>query len=181
MKRILLCFVLITLTLISCTTEKRVKIDTIDEYLEELSDNCDGVNSIRVTYIAYIIIFNVDINEDSIDFVEDELLVDLQTFLNNKDNQSIIREYFHEKHDKEKLNPTFPELHIFFTSYNDQTAKYDVIFHAPLENFPTGDELKDTEQMNRAIEKVIDVNRSQYMWSLKLLKTRPEVGLDIYK
>ncbi len=69
----------------------------------------------------------------------------------------------------------------FFTSYNDQTAKYDVIFHAPLENFPTGDELKDTEQMNRAIEKVIDVNRSQYMWSLKLLKTRPEVGLDIYK
>jgi len=129
LKKILICFVLITLTLISCTTEKRVKIDTIDEYLEELSDNYDDVNSIRVTYIAYIIIFNVDINEDSIDFVEDELLVDLQTFLNNKDNQSIIREYFHEKYDKEKLNPTLPELHIFFTSYNDEFVKHYYSLH----------------------------------------------------
>lgn len=69
----------------------------------------------------------------------------------------------------------------FFTSYNEKTAKYDVIFHSPMENFPTGDEAKDTELMNRAIEKVIDENRSQYMWSLKLLKTRPEAGLNIYK
>jgi len=68
-----------------------------------------------------------------------------------------------------------------FASYNEKTAKYDVIFHKPLENFPSGNELKDTEEVNRAIEKVIDENRSQYMWSLKLLKTRPEAGLDIYK
>ncbi|MFT6986641.1 MAG: lauroyl-KDO2-lipid IV(A) myristoyltransferase [Psychromonas sp.] len=69
----------------------------------------------------------------------------------------------------------------FFTSYNAKTTKYDVIFHAPLEKFPTGDELQDTLLMNKAIEKLIDENRSQYMWTLKLLKTRPEVGLDIYK
>ncbi|MCW8994377.1 MAG: lauroyl-Kdo(2)-lipid IV(A) myristoyltransferase, partial [Psychromonas sp.] len=68
-----------------------------------------------------------------------------------------------------------------FASYNEETAKYDVIFHRPLENFPTGDELKDTQLMNQAIEKVVDEDRSQYMWSLKLLKTRPEVGLNIYK
>ena len=68
-----------------------------------------------------------------------------------------------------------------FTSYNEKTAKYDIILHKPLENFPTGDELKDTQVMNRAIEKVVDENRSQYMWSLKLLKTRPEEGLKIYK
>lgn len=69
----------------------------------------------------------------------------------------------------------------FFTVYNEKTAKYDVIFHPPLENFPTGNDLKDTELMNRAIEKVVDENRSQYMWSLKLLKTRPEEGVDIYQ
>ena len=35
-KRILICFALIILT-VSCTTEKRVRIDSIDEYLDELS------------------------------------------------------------------------------------------------------------------------------------------------
>ena len=68
-----------------------------------------------------------------------------------------------------------------YTSYNAQTSKVDVIFHAPLENIPSGDELQDTILMNKAIEKLIDENRSQYMWTLKLLKTRPEVGLNIYK
>lgn len=68
-----------------------------------------------------------------------------------------------------------------YTSYNAQTGKVDVIYHAPLENIPTGDERQDTILMNKAIEQLIDENRSQYMWTLKLLKTRPEVGLDIYK
>ena len=67
-----------------------------------------------------------------------------------------------------------------FSSYNDKTGQYDAIFHPPLENFPTGDDLSDTQLLNRAIEKAIDENRSQYMWSLKLLKTRPEEGLKIY-
>jgi lauroyl-KDO2-lipid IV(A) myristoyltransferase len=68
-----------------------------------------------------------------------------------------------------------------YTSYNEKTAQYDIVLHPPLPNFPTGDELKDTQLMNRAIEKVVDQDRSQYMWSLKLLKTRPEEGLNIYK
>jgi len=70
---------------------------------------------------------------------------------------------------------------LVYTSYNAQTSKVDVIYHAPLENIPTGDERQDTILMNKAIEQLIDENRSQYMWTLKLLKTRPEVGLDIYK
>lgn len=68
-----------------------------------------------------------------------------------------------------------------YTSYNAKTSKVDVICHAPLADFPSGDEQQQTESMNKAIEKVIDVNRAQYMWTLKLLKTRPEEGLDIYK
>lgn len=69
----------------------------------------------------------------------------------------------------------------FFTSYNKKTTKYDVIFHKPLDNFPSGNDLHDTQIVNQAIEKLIDEDRSQYMWSLKLLKTRPELELDIYK
>lgn len=68
----------------------------------------------------------------------------------------------------------------FYTSYNEETAKYDIIFHAPLPEIPSGDQLKDTQIMNKAIEKLIDEDRSQYMWALKLLKTRPEVGEKIY-
>ncbi|PKG39602.1 lauroyl-Kdo(2)-lipid IV(A) myristoyltransferase [Psychromonas sp. Urea-02u-13] len=68
----------------------------------------------------------------------------------------------------------------FYTSYNEKTAKYDVFFHAPLTEIPSGDELEDTKIMNRAIEKLIDEDRSQYMWALKLLRTRPIVGEKIY-
>lgn len=69
----------------------------------------------------------------------------------------------------------------FYTSYNEQTAKYDIIFHAPLTNIPTGDALKDTQIMNKAIENLILEDPSQYMWSLKLLKTRPDPSQKIYK
>ena len=68
----------------------------------------------------------------------------------------------------------------FYTSYNEKTAKYDITFHAPLSDIPTGDQLTDTQLMNKAIEKLIDEDRSQYMWTLKLLKTRPEKGEKIY-
>jgi len=68
-----------------------------------------------------------------------------------------------------------------YTSYNAKTSKIDVICHAPLQNFPEGDEQHQTMLMNRAIEKVVDENRAQYMWTLKLLKTRPEEGVDIYQ
>ena len=37
----------------------------------------------------------------------------------------------------------------FYTSYNEKTAKYDITFHAPLTEIPTGDALKDTQIMNR--------------------------------
>lgn len=68
----------------------------------------------------------------------------------------------------------------FYTSYNEKTAKYDVFFHAPLIGIPSGDDVQDTDIMNRAIEKLIDEDRSQYMWSLKLLRTRPVEGEKIY-
>ena len=68
-----------------------------------------------------------------------------------------------------------------YTSYNAKTGKVDVICHAPLDSIPTGNEQEDTDLMNAAIERVIDENRAQYMWTLKMLKTRPVKGTKIYK
>lgn len=68
-----------------------------------------------------------------------------------------------------------------YTSYNAKTGKVDVICHAPLTAIPTETEQEDTDIMNAAIEKVVNENRAQYMWTLKLFKTRPEEGLKIYK
>ena len=67
-----------------------------------------------------------------------------------------------------------------YTSYNAKTGKVDVICHAPISTIPSGSEQEDTDLMNGAIEKVIDENRAQYMWTLKLLKTRPIKGTKIY-
>ena len=68
----------------------------------------------------------------------------------------------------------------FYTSYNEKTAKYDIFFHAPLTDIPTGDDIQDTQIMNRAIEKLIDEDPSQYMWTLRLLRTRPNKEDKIY-
>jgi len=67
-----------------------------------------------------------------------------------------------------------------YTSYNAETGKVDVICHAPLAGIPSATEQQDTDIMNAAIEKVVDENRAQYMWTLKLFKTRPEEDLKIY-
>lgn len=68
-----------------------------------------------------------------------------------------------------------------YTSYNAKTGKIDVICHAPIEGIPNGDEQSETDLMNKAIERLVDENRAQYMWTLKLFKTRPEEGLNIYR
>jgi len=68
-----------------------------------------------------------------------------------------------------------------YTSYNAKTGKVDVICHAPIDQLPSGDEQKDTDLMNKAIECLVNENRAQYMWTLKLFKTRPEKSLRIYK
>jgi len=68
-----------------------------------------------------------------------------------------------------------------YAVYNNKTTKFDIILHEPLYNISNKDDHQDTLAVNQAIERLVNENRSQYMWSLKLLKTRPEVGLNIYK
>lgn len=51
---------------------------------------------------------------------------------------------------------------------------YELIFQAPLENFPTDDVLADTTRMNKVIENAVRDMPEQYFWSHRRFKTRPE-------
>jgi KDO2-lipid IV(A) lauroyltransferase len=51
---------------------------------------------------------------------------------------------------------------------------YEVIFQAPLENFPTQDAVADTTRMNQIIENAVREMPEQYFWSHRRFKTRPQ-------
>jgi len=51
---------------------------------------------------------------------------------------------------------------------------YELKFLAPLENFPSGDDVADTARMNKIIEDGVRTMPEQYFWSHRRFKTRPE-------
>ncbi len=57
--------------------------------------------------------------------------------------------------------------------YNLDTGKYEIDIQKPLSPFPTGDESQDARMMNQCIEDYVSQHPEQYMWILRLLKTRP--------
>ena len=60
------------------------------------------------------------------------------------------------------------------TKVKPKGGGYEVSFGQPLENFPTGDDIADTEAMNRAVEDMIKTMPEQYFWVHKRFKTRPD-------
>lgn len=50
---------------------------------------------------------------------------------------------------------------------------YDIYFHPPLENFPSGDDLADATLVNKTIENEIRKQPDQYLWMHRRFKTRP--------
>jgi len=50
---------------------------------------------------------------------------------------------------------------------------YDIYFQAPLENFPSGDDLADATLVNQTIEREIRRHPDQYLWMHRRFKTRP--------
>ncbi len=51
---------------------------------------------------------------------------------------------------------------------------YEATFGAPLRDFPSGDAVADATTMNRALEAGIASMPEQYMWTLKIFRTRPD-------
>ncbi|MFQ5545092.1 MAG: lipid A biosynthesis acyltransferase [Acidiferrobacterales bacterium] len=68
----------------------------------------------------------------------------------------------------------------FFASLLPAGRGYQVTLGAALEDFPTGDRNKDATRMNQVLEKGIGEMPAQYMWTLKLFKTRPDNGHSPY-
>lgn len=57
---------------------------------------------------------------------------------------------------------------------------YEIIFHEPLANFPSGDDLADAAAMNAAIEAGAREMPEQYMWTYKRFKQRPPGEPPLY-
>ncbi|PMK05040.1 lauroyl-Kdo(2)-lipid IV(A) myristoyltransferase [Vibrio sp. 10N.261.55.A7] len=65
-----------------------------------------------------------------------------------------------------------------FASYNIDTGKYEIEIKAPIDDL-SGDEYLDARVMNEVVEGFVRPKPEQYMWILKLLKTRRN-GVDPY-
>lgn len=67
-----------------------------------------------------------------------------------------------------------------FAMFNSETGQYELDFYPELP-FPTGDEHQDARMMNACIEDYVSKQPEQYMWILRLLKTRPDSDINPYQ
>jgi len=64
--------------------------------------------------------------------------------------------------------------------YEEKNGRYLVKLLPKIEDLSASDDVKDSESMNRAIERAIDFCPVQYMWTLRYFKTRPEGEGSVY-
>lgn len=57
---------------------------------------------------------------------------------------------------------------------------YDITVLPPLENFPSGDDVKDAALVNELIAEQVILAPEQYLWGHRRFKTRPEGEADVY-
>ncbi|MCW8831363.1 MAG: LpxL/LpxP family Kdo(2)-lipid IV(A) lauroyl/palmitoleoyl acyltransferase [Gammaproteobacteria bacterium] len=68
----------------------------------------------------------------------------------------------------------------FYPQRLDNGKGYKLVILPALENFPTGDQLKDASRINQAIEQMVRKNPEQYAWIHKRFKTQPDGQPSIY-
>jgi KDO2-lipid IV(A) lauroyltransferase len=68
----------------------------------------------------------------------------------------------------------------FYPERKQDGSGYILWIEAPLENFPSGDEVRDATAINASIEKFVRMNPAQYMWVKKRFVTRPAGEPPIY-
>ena len=67
-----------------------------------------------------------------------------------------------------------------FAMFDPKSGRYELDFYPALP-FPTGDEHQDARMMNKCIEDYVSKRPEQYMWILRLLKTRPDNAPNPYR
>jgi len=68
-----------------------------------------------------------------------------------------------------------------FTSYDAAGDQYVLKLWPPLEDFPSGDDSADARAMNAAVERAIRETPAQYLWTMRLLRTRPDGQPNPYR
>lgn len=64
----------------------------------------------------------------------------------------------------------------------DDQPGYDIYFHPPLDNFPSGDDMADATLVNQTIEQEVRRHPDQYLWMHRRFKTRPSKDdPDLYR
>ncbi|MEX0605669.1 MAG: LpxL/LpxP family Kdo(2)-lipid IV(A) lauroyl/palmitoleoyl acyltransferase [Marinobacter sp.] len=65
---------------------------------------------------------------------------------------------------------------------SENRVGYNLHFHPPLENFPSGDDMADATLVNQTIEQEIRRHPDQYLWMHRRFKTRPSrTDPDLYR
>ncbi|WP_455223478.1 LpxL/LpxP family Kdo(2)-lipid IV(A) lauroyl/palmitoleoyl acyltransferase [Kaarinaea lacus] len=68
----------------------------------------------------------------------------------------------------------------FFPRRRRNEIGYDVFILPPLENFPSGDDVKDAKLVNELFAEQIALAPEQYLWGHRRFKSRPEGEEDVY-
>jgi lauroyl/myristoyl acyltransferase len=66
------------------------------------------------------------------------------------------------------------------TAWSPDKRRFLIRFLPPLETLAGDDPRGDATRVNRAIEHILDQDRTQYMWSAKIFRIRPEGEPDLY-
>ncbi|WP_028491535.1 lysophospholipid acyltransferase family protein [Thioalkalivibrio sp. ALE19] len=67
-----------------------------------------------------------------------------------------------------------------FAWYDLARDEYVMRLWPPMEDFPSGDDAADARAMNAAIERGVEQAPAQYLWTLRLFRTRPEGEPPLY-
>jgi KDO2-lipid IV(A) lauroyltransferase len=67
-----------------------------------------------------------------------------------------------------------------FTCLRKPAGGYHYKVYAPLENYPSDDEIADARRINQLIEQAVLLAPEQYLWVHRRFKTRPEGQADVY-
>lgn len=60
---------------------------------------------------------------------------------------------------------------------HDDGIGYDIYFHPPLEDFPSGDDIADATRVNQALESEIRKHPAQYLWMHRRFKSKPDESM----